>query len=255
MGLASSAQNTRRLGLDELKEPFSKRKPRFSEEIILDCLRVLESGDPDSLFEILPRLGVIRDPRFNEHLVRLLGHDDVKKREFAAYAMGAIGSQEFLEPLKKVFTSAEHGREFGGEECLQAVIEAVGAIGDDAAVDFFLPILKGQPEGKKGSVKLRKWIVESLGTIAQQGGEGSLQALLELTHHKDPETRALALAELAVAYWHRPNEIADSTLNRIHELIDDRTPVVAESALAALQNLADVGCRRAEDLFSAKART
>jgi len=58
-----------------------------------------------------------------------------------------------------------------------------------------------------------------------------------------------------VAYWHRPNEIADSTLNRIHELIDDRTPVVAESALAALQNLADVGCRRAEDLFSAKART
>jgi HEAT repeat protein len=237
-----------------LKEPSPKRKPRFSEEIIRDCLRVLESGDPDSLFEIIPRLGVIRDPRFSEHLLTLLWHDDAKKREFAAYAMGAIGSHEFLEPLKKAYAEAEQAREFGGDECIQAVIEAVGAIGDDAAVDFFLPILKSQPEGKKGSGKLRKWIVESLGTIAQQGGDRSLQALLELTYHKDPDTRALTLSELAVAYWHRPNEIADSTLKRIHELMDDRTPIVAESALAALQSLADVGCRRAESLFAAKAR-
>ncbi len=59
---------------------------------------------------------------------------------------------------------------------------------------------------------MSKWIIESLGAIAQQGGTRSLKALLELATHDDPEIQAQALSELSVAYWHRPNEIEDSTL-------------------------------------------
>jgi HEAT repeat protein len=158
-----------------------------------------------------------------------------------------MGNREFLDPLKTALLESPKMKGFGAEEFQIAIIEAVGSIGDDAAVDFFLPLLKscGQAKGSKTA----KWIVESLGSIAQQGGGQSLGALVQLTYHSEPEIQALALSEISVAFWHRPNEIDESILARIYELMSDRSPVVAESALAALQSLADVGCRSAEKLF------
>jgi HEAT repeat protein len=236
----------------------SKKKKRFSEEMIRECLVVMDSGDIEDLFEIIPRIGVLRDPRFNKPLLALLEHEDVKRCEFAAYSMGAMGDRSFLEPLKKAFNRSRQLKGFGARELQIAIIEAIGAIGDDAAVDFFLPALrsccatKAAAEGKgPGRIagRMSKWIIESLGAIAQQGGIRSLEALLELTIHDDPDIQAHAISELSVAYWHRPNEVEDSTLERIYELTTNQNSAVAESALAALQNLADVGCRRAEALF------
>ncbi len=209
----------------------------------------MQSGDIEDLFEIIPRVGVLRDLRFHRPLLELLNHRDPKRREFAAYSMGAMREPEFLEPLKKAFKPAQNLKGAAGESLQVAIIEAIGVIGDDAAVEFFLPMLK-DPSKDRRAAKLPQWIVESLGRIAQQGGERSLDALLELTWHPDPEIQAQALAELSVAYWHRPNEIADSTLERICELTHDSNRSIAESALEALQNLADVGCRRAERLFA-----
>lgn len=209
----------------------------------------MKSGDVEDLFEIIPRIGVLRDPRFHEPLLEMLFQKETKRREFAAYSMGAMGDREFLEPLKKAFLESQNLKGFGAREFQIAVIEAIGAIGDDAAADFFLPILRARNESKSAG-KIPHWMVESLGTIAQQGGVQSLEALLELTKHGDPEVQAQAISELSVAYWHRPNEIEDSTLELIYELTKDRDSTVAESALAALQSLADVGCRRAEELFS-----
>jgi HEAT repeat protein len=209
----------------------------------------MKSGDVEDLFEIIPRIGVLRDRRFHEPLLDMLFQKDLKRREFAAYSMGAMGDREFLEPLKKAFVESQKIKGFGAQEFQIAVIEAIGAIGDDAAADFFLPILRDR-QGSKGTGKIPHWMVESLGAIAQQGGLRSLEALLELTKHGDPEVQAQAISELSVAYWHRPNEIEDSTLELIYELAKDRNSAVAESALAALQSLADVGCRRAEELFS-----
>jgi HEAT repeat protein len=231
----------------ELDKTPRGKAARFSEEMIQDCLLIMESGDVEDLFEIIPRVGVLRDERFHQPLILLLTHKDTKRGEFAAYAMGAMGNREFLAPLKKAFLEAQKMKGLGAQEYLIAVIEAIGAIGDDAAVEFFLPILKNPEVGSH--TRMLKWIVESLGAIAQQGGCRSLEALLETTRHRSPELRAQALSELAVAYWHRPNEIADSTLNRIYELTRDKSAIVAESAVAALQSLADVGCRRAEKLF------
>jgi len=209
----------------------------------------MQSGDIEDLFEIIPRIGVLRDQRFHKPLLDLLNHKDPKRREFAAYSMGAMRDPQFLEPLKKAFKPAQSMKGPAGGSLQVAIIEAIGVIGDDAAVEFFLPMLK-EPCKDRKTDKLPQWIVESLGAIAQQGGERSLDALLELTWHPDPEIRAQALAELSVAYWHRPNEIADSTLERFCELTHDRNRAIAESALEALQNLADVGCRRAERLFA-----
>jgi hypothetical protein len=227
-----------------------RKVPRFSEELIQDCLLIMESGDIEDLFEIIPRIGVLRDARFHDPLTRMLSQKDTKRCEFAAFAMGAMGNREFLNPLKRAFLEAQKMKGFGAQDFLIAVIEAIGTIGDDAAAEFFLPILKSSEAGH--DIRMPKWIIESLGAIAQQGGSRSLDALLEMTGHDNPELRSQALSELAVAFWHRPNEIAVSTLNRIYELTRDKNAMVAESAVAALQSLADVGCRRAEKYFSSQ---
>jgi HEAT repeat protein len=217
--------------------------------MIQECLLIMESGDIEDLFEIIPRLGVLRDNRFRLPLNTLLIDKDPKKREFAAYAMGAMGNKEFLEPLKKAFVESRAVKGFGVEEVQIAIIEAIGAIGDDAAAEFFLPVVQSYEKSTE-MTRMRKWIIESLGAVAQQGGERSLEALLELTNHEEGELQAQAISELSVSFWHRPNEIDDEILGRIYELTRDRNPIVAESALAALQSLADVGCRRAERLFT-----
>lgn len=228
----------------------SRKGSRYSEELIRDCLVVMQSGDIENLFEIIPRIGVLRDRRFHEPLARMLFHKDFKRGEFAAYAMGAMGDHDFLPALKKAFLHARKLHGSDAQDFLIAVIEAIGALGDDAAVDFFLPILKSGEAGK--SVRISKWIIESLGVIAQQGGTRSLRALIEIVEHHNPELCSLALQELSVAYWHRPNDIHDATLALIYRLTRDRNVMVAESALAALQSLADVGCQRAEELFQKK---
>lgn len=210
---------------------------------------MIESGNIEDLFEIIPRIGVLRDIRFYEPLLAMLNHKDARRCEFAAYSMGAMRDPHFLEPLKRAFGVVQGTKGPAAESLQIAIIEAIGVIGDDAAVEFFLPMLKDSDQDRRRG-KLPRWIVESLGAIAQQGGERSMNALLELTWHGDPEIRAQALEEVSVAYWHRPNEIADSTLERICELTQDQNPSVAESAVEALQSLADVGCRRAESLFS-----
>jgi len=117
--------------VDSKKSGLRKTK-RYSEDMIRECLSIMESGDIEDLFEIIPRIGVLRDARFNEPLLALLAHEDIKRREFAAYAMGAMGSRDFLEPLKKAFSHARQLKGFGSRELKIAIIEAIGATGDDA---------------------------------------------------------------------------------------------------------------------------
>ena len=231
----------------EVNRPARKKAPRYSEQMIQDCLLTIQSGDVEELFEIIPRLGVLRDPRFADPLLELLINGSIKQREFAAYALGAMGNREFLIPLKKALLESPEMKGFGVEEFQVAAIDAIGSIGDDAAVDFFLPLLKSCEKAR--GTKMAQWIIESLGSIAQQGGVRSLDALVQLTYHADPELQALSVSEISVAFWHRPNDIEESILARIYELMSDQNSVVAESALSALQSLADVGCRSAEMLF------
>ena len=220
--------------------------------MIRACLDTLERGDADELFEIIPRIGVLRDPRFTEPLLAMLLEGDAKRREFAAYAMGAMGNREFLKPLEEAFERSQKEAEPSADVEL-AILESIGAIGDDVAVGFFVSILE-RASRSEARGELRRQVIESLGAIAQQGGQRSLTGLLELTGHEDSDVRAQAIEELSVAYWHRPNEIPEATLQRIYELCSDADDEVAESALSALESLADVGCRKAERLVSLVAR-
>ena len=226
----------------------------FSEDAVLECLKVLESGETEDLFELIPRIGVVRDRRFHRPLLALLEHKDVRLREFAACAMGAMADGAFLEPLKAAFLKTRRNRDFGSRGLQVAIVEAIGAIGDDSVVEFLLPELLNRREAAGGGRNkkddtMHRWIIGAIGAIAQQGRPRSMAALAELATSEDHEIQVLALAELSGAYWHRPNDISDEVLRDIRDLTASDSPIVAEAALAALQNLADVGCARAEALF------
>src|SRR5512135_1031249 len=114
-GFASFTARAKRKS-ETLDKPGSKRTPRFSEEMIQDCLQIMESGDIEDLFEIIPRIGVLRDSRFRDPLVKLLCEGDPKHREFAAYALGAMGDREFLQPLQQAFLESHNMKGFGTED-------------------------------------------------------------------------------------------------------------------------------------------
>lgn len=229
-------------------------KKLFSEDSVLECLKVLESGETEDLFELLPRISIVRDRRFYPLLLALLEHKEVRRREFAACAMGAMADGVFLEPLKKVFYKNRQLRDFGGRELQVAIIEAIGAIGNDDAVDFFLPELLNLRQAaavgrNKKDDEMCRCIIGAIGAVAQQGRPRSLATLAELATSEDPQIQVMALAELSGAYWHRPNDISDDALSDIYGMTAIGNRTVAEAALAVLQNLADVGCKRAEALF------
>jgi HEAT repeat protein len=242
---ASLPQATR----EHVSNPAAETKTRFSEDLIQACLDVLKAGQVEDLFELIPRIGVLRDPRFTEPLLAMLKHRDTRRREFAAYAMAAVGNGEFLDPLRQCFEEIKKLRGAAAEELQVAVLEAIGAIGDDGAAEFFLALLESTEPELSSNARMRRAVVEAMGALAQQGGKRALDALLRSTRHGDPELRAQSVAEISVAYWHRPNEIPESTLQRIYELREDPDEGVSQSAVAALDSLADVGCRRAERLF------
>ena len=229
-------------------------KKQFSEDAVMECLKVLESGETENLFNFLPRIGVVRDQRFRPYLLALFKHKDIRRREFAACAMGAMADEAFFEPLKAAFLKTRRFRDFGGRELQTAIIEAIGALGNDAAIDFLLPELLN-PRGKAGGGRnskdrgIRRWIIGAIGAIAQQGRPRSLAVLEKLAVNEDPEIQVMALTELSGTYWHRPNDIGDEMLRDIYDMTASGNPAVAEAALAVLQNLADVGCARAEALF------
>ena len=62
----------------EHERPARKKRTQFSEEIVQEVLRILTSGDPEELFELIPRLGVLRDARFDKALLVLLSDKDIK---------------------------------------------------------------------------------------------------------------------------------------------------------------------------------
>jgi len=91
--------------------------------------------------------------------------------------------------------------------------------------------------------------LDVLGSIAQQGGSTALGKLLECLEHEDFMMRANAITNIATAFWHRPNEIPRKIFDKLLGLFNDGDLYVQYSLISALENLADIGCRLADELF------
>ena len=213
------------------------------EKLIQTCLSILVEGKDKKLYEVLPHISIVRSPLFFEPLLQLLQSGTRNQKEFAAVALGSLGDARAIEPLYKVFVEPSTLRGKGAQSLQASIIHALGEIGEGQAIEPLQAIYKGE-----GSAGLRRkiWVLSALGNLAQQGNVVAVKELTRVMKEKDPALRAQAVQELAVAYWHRPNEVPETVFYVMTVLVGDDSDEVRGAALAALSDLGQLGCQAAE---------
>ncbi len=213
------------------------------ERLIQTCLSVLVEGKTEKLYEVLPHISIVRSPLFFEPLLNLLQSGNRNQKEFATVALGSLGDARAIEPLYEAFVKPSTFRGKGSQSLQASIIHALGEIGDGKAIEPLQAIYKG--EGAS-AVRRKGWILSALGNLAQQGDVNAVKELTRTMKEKTPALRAQAVRELAVAYWHRPNEVPETVFHAMTVLGEDDSDEVRGAALSALSDLGQLGCKAAE---------
>jgi len=228
----------------------SRSHPSSDDQLIANCLEILQSGRMSECYKLLPRLGVAKDRRALPVLRQMLFSGERCREELAVCGLAALGCRDTLPWLfeKLGEPSVCHGP--GSQKFQSTILDAVGEIGDDAASARLAELFRRRLPHDTFRRKRQIIIIDTLGAIAQQGGKKSLDLLVELLGDEDFLVRAHAVSNIATAFWHRPNELPDPIFERLLSLFKDSNLYVQHALLSALESLADIGCRRAADLFS-----
>lgn len=221
----------------------------FKEELVAQCLETIKHGKTKSLYNILPQISILHDPRLMQPLIGLLRKGERPNREFAALALGTMQSEQALRPLYVAFINRENLVGTGSQALQTALLVAIGGIGGDKAVDYLAKLYDHTFKGDRFFRKRRQLVLSSLGEIAQQGNSRAEAILLGFLSDKDAVVRAQAVVELSTAYWQRPNELSTEVIQRLLRLTRDPKSLVKEAAVSSLMNLADLGSKPCEELF------
>ena len=213
------------------------------------CLKIISEGDAEGILDILPHIRVLRSPEFFQPLVELLSNGKSEQRSAAAAALGSLGNPECVAPLRDAFFRVGPARKREIKPLQAAIIGALGEIPSPEAVRVIQEIQQlDPPKGNPGN-RRRQLLISALGQLAQQELSLAEAELVTFLSEPDPILRSLAVTELALAYWHRPNRISGTLLQQIFDLTADQSDEVAIAAHAGLNSLAQLGCRKAELLI------
>lgn len=222
-----------------------------AETLVHKCLTAIQKGHPDEIRPLLPHISIVRSPQLKGPLLKLLNKGDARQKELAAIALGSLGDKEAITPLCRVYESLKDRRGKGSEALRVALILALGEIGHEDAVQALAKLYRS--DDSVFQAQRRQLVLSSLGLLAQQGSVKAEEQLSRLLTDRDEVTQVDALCELAVAYWHRPNQIPDSLLLQMYRLAREGRGQIRQAALSSLRSLADLGCRQAEEFFAVDA--
>ncbi len=219
------------------------------DQLIQTCLQIIEKGNENELYGVLPHISVVRSPSFVEPLLQMLKSGDHPRKEFAAFALGSIGDPRSIESFYQAFINSTSSREAGTQSLQRAIIAALGEMGDEQAVEPLLKIYSlSIPQDHLG-LQRKILVLSSLGNLAQQGSAEAENQLIRFMDHRLPLLRVQAVTELTVAYWHRPDKVPQSILDKMISLAEEDPEEVRETVRSLLSNLADLGCQRAEEFL------
>ena len=228
----------------------SRSHPSSDDQLITHCLEVLRAGRLDECYQLLPRLGVSKDRRALPVLREMLFSGNRCREELAVCGLAALGCRDTLPWLFEKLGDPAVCRGQGSQKFQGTLLDAVGEIGDDAASPHLAELFRRRLPRDNFRRKRQVIIIDTLGAIAQQGGKKSLELLVELLGNEDFLVRAHAVSNIATAFWHRPNDLPDPIFERLLSLFKDSNLYVQHALLSALESLADIGCRRAAELFT-----
>lgn len=220
------------------------------EKLTDTCLRIIADGDAEGILDILPHIRVLRSRQFFEPLVELLSRGKVEQRSAAAAALGSLGDPGCIPTLREAFFRVRSPRKREAEPLQAAIIGALGEIASPDAVRVLQEIQEAEPQRKNPDSRRLQLLVAALGQLAQQDVDLAEAELVRFLSNPDPALRSLAVTEVALAYWHRPNQISGTLLQQMFDLTADSSDEVATAAHAGLNSLAQLGCRKAEVLIA-----
>lgn len=210
------------------------------------CLRIIETGSPEEISNIIPHIRVLRDESFFNPLVKHLQGSDKELKIVSALALGSLGDEKCVETLHKTYLACTQDGYEQADPLESALISALGEVPCPGSVGVLTEILAG--EASEGQDTQRSQLaVEALGQLAQQGipeAEAELRRLLSAARES---LRGQIITELSFSYWHRPGEIPDELLEQFFALTGDNIDEVRTAARAALTSLSQLGSDRAED--------
>ena len=236
--------------MDEDKNKVGYTDSSTDDEFYHHYVELLKSKDINSCFDLIPTIGVCKDRRFFPYFKDFLFSGDRRKEKLAICAFAAMADREALPFLFKKFEDPSVFKGKGSHEIQTALLEAIGDIGDDDATEGLMKIFNIQIKNDNFRRKRKVFVVETLGDIARQGGQKALSKLVELLDDEDFLVRATAITSISSAFWHRPNEFPPQIFERLLSLFKDSNLYVQYSLLSALENLADLGCKQAMELFA-----
>lgn len=219
------------------------------QNLITTCLDIIRRGDSKELYEIVPHVRLLRAPEFLDPLLELLSSGSVEQKTAVAMVLGSLGDWSAIRPLTEVCLAAATSKERGADSLQAAAISALGEFGCAEATEALVEIMGIQVPKDYFKAHRPGLVVSSLSQIAQQGVERAETELRRLIDEAPTEVRCQALAELCVAFWHRPNEMPEEFLAVIENIARDESKALRTTALASLSSLAQLGCVRAQELI------
>ncbi len=161
-------------------------------------------------------LGKLNDQRAVPSLIECLNCDDFYVREAAAQSLGALGDRRAIAPLMALIadglTVADRvpGQPHLVQPC-EAVIEALGALQANEAVDLLRPFLQAPTE------RVRYAATRSMYQLTGEAEYG--EQLVEALNGRDLQLRRVALSDLgAVGYMPSADAIAQAAVESSFKL-------------------------------------
>jgi hypothetical protein len=214
------------------------------------CLESMATLKGPDLLAIIPHISVLRDPRFLDPLLAMLEDPNGRKREFAILALGALRDPRALPTLVRCYKALDKGAHRSRWSLQLAIVHTLGDIGSDEATPILKGLLRALPATPRHRTDRELRIIGALGHIAQQGGSQALKLLMEMAAGRNTFRCAHAIPEIAVSFWHCPSEVPPKVLRLLLDRLNDQDVHVQEAAYGALENLAQLGCLRAEQALS-----
>ncbi len=219
-------------------------------DVVRHCTETLRNGPIQEAYALLPHLSVCKENRILPVVLELLFSGDREREEFAACAIAALCDSSCLESLLRKLEDGTIYSGPGSQRLQMAVLEAIGELGEDSASDSLLALFHRRIPRDNFRRKRLIVVQDALGAIAMQGGVRALEILTGFLSHEDYLVRANSITNISNAFWHRPNEMPQELFDALLAMFKDHNLYVQHSLISALENLADVGCQMAADIFA-----
>ncbi len=184
-------------------------------------LRLLDSDDREARRWAAHALGLTRDVRAIEPLVKRLADNRSETRKAAALALGEIGDTQAEEPLIKTLANRD-------PETRRAAAVALGSIGSDRAVGALCALAEDPNE----AVQLA--VVAALHTIGGLGAGAGLRTIIDGGRRNVREAATAALSSLKMAPATAAERAAAAVLTGDFQAAAREGGKAAEALIAAL---------------------